>query len=169
MTPYARDIGNALGQNPVQDFLTNASKVAKSVSAGAQQVDKMAAQTGKAVTQAAALARQVVDNPVGALIKRITFLSTVSPTVSYTGADLVKEFNAPPDPNSAGKRIGKLLKPTFTLETVTGTYTLAPYGEASPEDFARNKSKLMLMAGATVFGLMAIGFGLGRLSKRSPK
>jgi len=62
-------------------------------------------------------------------IRSVTFRSTLSPSVTYTGADLTGQSSRTP---GIGEFFLAALKPTFDVNTIAGTVTVAPYGEPGP-------------------------------------
>lgn len=77
-----------------------------------------------------------------------------TPPISFDMASI--DEPGPPNP------YGQALKPTMTFTGPAGTYTVAPYGEASRQGGVR-------AAGAgvgTVVGLLGAGFVLGKLHTR---
>lgn len=140
---------SGLGANPLDELIKAGGQIAQNVMSG--QVD----------------VGQLLRDPIGASIRRISFHTAYTAPVTMTGAELMAAMGGPPNPKSAARIIGGKLKPTVTLDTIAGRYEYAPYGASLPTEWKGNRERLMWLGGAAVVGVLGLTFALGRLSKRT--
>lgn len=108
-------------------------------------------------------AKGLASNIVASDIKGITMSSAYTAPITYTGQQLVQMANGPMDPNAPSTLMGKILKPTISIDSsVAGRYTIAPYGSALPDEYRRNQIALGVIVGASALLFWAIGFKMGR-------
>lgn len=105
----------------------------------------------------------LASNIVASDVKGVTMSSAYTPPITYSGQQLVQMANGPMDPNAPSAIIGKILKPTITIDSsMAGRYTIAPYGSALPDEYRRNQIALGVLIGASALLFWAIGFKMGR-------
>lgn len=160
-THIAQDI-HPLG-GPIEDFMKGAQQAVQKVVGEGQKVVQAAMKEGQ---KAIDFAQNVVKDPIGTVVQKLTFQTAYTSPVIYTGAELVADLNAPPNPNSKSKRIGQQIRPTFLLETPFGKFNYAPYGQATATEWVQNQNKLKFQLVAVVAGLVGAGFLLGRVGSR---
>lgn len=128
----------------------------------------LVAQATNTVRDAAALAQDLQRDPIPVVVKRLQFRTVLTPPVDMTGAqvrDFIKEPTPPQGP--AWKVMGRLLKPTLEVDTIAGSYKLAPFGQATQADWIATRNKAILVGSAVVVGLFGLGFVVGRVTKRA--
>lgn len=93
----------------------------------------------------------LVNDPLAAAVKSITFSTNFSPETTYTGRELSDIYRDPtPNPYL------KFIKPSIIIETPLGRRVIAPYGKPDPSMWKANVAQVVLMT-ASVSLLVGIG------------
>ena len=94
--------------------------------------------------------------PIPSIFKKVAIYSKASPPMVYTGDDIQKMIDAPATKGPPNAFL-TWMQPTVKIESpIIGNKTLAPYGEAKPEDWNKTKTGLLLM-GVGFVGLIFYG------------
>lgn len=110
------------------------------------------------------IANQVVPQLVTDIRLRTDFTDE---QVLVNSGDIVKLVSGRPTPPGKASKILSMIKPTVIMRSPTfGERVWAPWGASDPRTPSVWKGRVQLLLGATVLGLVAVGFGLGRLSKK---
>lgn len=126
-----------------------------------------------------------INDPIGTVFAKASFNTAYTPPVDYTAQqlkDLAAGLLPSPPPvvtGGGGMSAGggterktvqeslteaylKKLKPTFTVESpVFGSYTYAPYGEATPFEWQDNITFIVATATAVLIGYTFLVYSIG--------
>lgn len=161
---------------PVEDALAQAQKIAQAALEQGGKAAQAAMAEGQKVAKtliaegqkAVEFVQQTMKDPVATLVERVSFETAYSSPAVYTGKELSAELNAPPNPNSKAKRVGRALRPTIRIKTpFLKEQVFAPYGPAVKDEWIANQNRVKLYAVGTVAGLLAIGYIFGRLGAKN--
>ncbi len=91
---------------------------------------------------------------LGSLLTQVEIRTAFTPPVILTGADLFS-----PSPAGGGGQLTKFLKPTalITLSGQSTPITVAPGGEAGPDDWQAGAATLLLFAAAYTYMVYKAG------------
>jgi hypothetical protein len=112
-------------------------------------------------------AQSVSQNPLKAAVKSVAFYSAYSEPITYTADELMAAYKAPKGPPGLMDRI----KPTIVIDSpLVGRKVIAPYGEATPDEWKGNvrKAILIMVGGLALYfiGGYYLGYKAGQRSKR---
>lgn len=119
---------------------------------------------GGTVKQTIQDAAAIAQNPITGAVRSIEFWTAFSPKKKYSGTELDAIYrDDTPNP------FLKVIKPTIVIDSVLGKRTIAPYGEANPNDWQQNVTDVVVgvavVGSFSVIGLLIAGAALGRVRK----
>lgn len=98
-------------------------------------------------------------NPIAGVISSIEIRTTVSAPITFSADELWDATTGPTDPTSRTR----YLKPTLIIDSPLGQRTIAPYGVATPDEWASNQSWIIGLGLAGVVAVFGAGFIFGRV------
>ncbi len=108
---------------------------------------------------------QLVKSVMPNVISKLEFRSTVFAPYSISGEEIAKLLTE--DNYQPPSDVNRFVKPTMIIQSPTfGNVVMAPAGAATPQDYERNKKRLIIYS---IFGLAgivflsgAVGYAIGR-------
>lgn len=111
------------------------------------------------------LSRELVPRVVTDIRFRTAFTDE---TVLLNAQEIIDIINGKPTPPSTASKLLAAAKPTVTVNSpMFGTRVWAPYGIADTKTPSIWKGRVGLLLGGIAFGIFAIGFATGRVTKKT--